>query len=299
MKILFIINPGSGRKEVNYTGEIQKFFEGSDHDIETFELPEHCNPEELKNKISTSNANRVIAVGGDGTVKLVAECLLNSDTSIGIIPGGSANGLAKELGIPVQLPDALKLVTQEETHPVHITRVNDQLCIHLSDIGFNAFVVKKFEDEKTRGMWGYFRAAFKTLLDTPYMEVTISTGSETVRRKAAMVVIANGTRYGSGAVINPGGRIDDDVFEIIIVRKISFSEIFKMMVSHRPYDTAKTEVFQSSEARIHSRKKVHFQVDGEYLGKIHSLNAILVPGALKFVIPQDKKVAPVSEHPAG
>ncbi|MET0634896.1 MAG: diacylglycerol kinase family protein [Chitinophagaceae bacterium] len=288
MNLLFIINHGSGRKEVNYPDEIRNYFEQTEHEMEIYELPANFTPAVLKNKIDTSNATRVVAVGGDGTIRLVAECILGSEKSMAIIPGGSANGLAKELGVPLTLNEALTLTTMEESHPVHLTMVNDHLCIHLSDIGFNAFVVKKFEDEKTRGMWGYIRAAFKTLLDTPHMEVTISTGSEKIRRKAAMVVIANGTRYGSGALINPEGRIDDDLFEIVIVRKISFSEIFKMMVTHRPYDSAKTEIFQSNKASINSRKKVHFQVDGEYLGKINSLNARLLKNALRVVIPDQR-----------
>ena len=286
MKLLFIVNRGSGSKDIDYSEGIRKFFDGKADDAELYELPKDCDPAELRNKIDTSNAERIIAVGGDGTVKLVAECLLSGSRSLGIIPAGSANGLAKELGIPLPLEDALELAVSGKPYPVHVTRVNEHLCIHLSDIGFNAFVVKRFEDEQTRGMWGYIRAAFKTLRDTPYMEVTISTGSEMVRREAAMVVIANGTRYGSGAVINPEGKIDDDLFEIVIVRKISFSEIFKMMVTHRPYDPKKTEVFQSSEASIHSRKKAHFQVDGEYLGKINSVKAAIVKNALQVVIPE-------------
>lgn len=294
MKVLFIVNPGSGSRDSDYSKDITEFFKDKPHNAEVYELPRQCDPAELKNKISTSNATRVIAVGGDGTVKLVAEAVLNTEITMGIIPAGSANGLAKELGIPLALEAALAVAVQEETHPVHVTKVNEQICIHLSDLGFNAFVVKRFEDQKTRGMWGYLRAAFKTLLDTPYMEVSIATGNEKIVRNAAMVVIANGTRYGSGARINPDGQIDDDVFEIIIVKKVSFSEIFKMMVTHRPYDPSKTEVFQSSEASIRSKKKAHFQVDGEYLGKIHSLKATLIRDALRMAIPIDNDTAPIS-----
>ena len=285
MKLLFIINPASGSNETDFKSAIGTYFQDSGHDAELFELPKDCDPDQLRNKIDTSNAERIVAVGGDGTIKLVAECVLGSSKTMAIVAGGSANGLAKELGIPLQLEDALELSTQEKCRTIHVTKVNEQLCIHLSDIGFNAFVVKRFEDEKTRGMWGYIKAAFKTLRSAPYMDVRISTGKEQVDRRAAMVVIANGTRYGSGAVINPNGRIDDSLFEIVIVRKISFSEIFKMMVTHRPYDPSKTEVFQSSEATIRSKKKAHFQVDGEYLGKINSVKATLVPHALNVVLP--------------
>ncbi|RYY62214.1 MAG: diacylglycerol kinase family lipid kinase [Chitinophagaceae bacterium] len=289
MKLLFIVNQGSGSSATDFPAEIRTHFDASPHEAELFELPKDFDPDRLRNKIDTSNAERIVAVGGDGTIKLVAECVLGTDKTMAIVPGGSANGLAKELGIPMGVTDALALCTQEKCHAIHVTKVNEQLCIHLSDIGFNAFVVKKFEDEKTRGMWGYVKAAFKTLRNAPYMDVRIFTGKEEVVRRAAMVVIANGTRYGSGAVINPQGRIDDFLFEIVIVRKISFSEIFKMMVTHRPYDPQKTEVFQSREATIHSKKRAHFQVDGEYLGKLHSVKASIVPHALNVVLPKPRQ----------
>ncbi len=285
MKILFIINPGSGTSENNHESMIRHSFEGSDHEADYFMLPEKCDQGQIRQRIDLTDPDRVMAVGGDGTVRLVAECVMNTRRSMGIIPGGSANGLAKELGIPMDLASAIELSKQDAVFPIHVTEVNDHLCIHLSDIGFNAFVVKKFEDNKTRGMWGYFRAAVKTLLDAPRMEVDLHTDTQRVQRSAAMVVIANGTRYGSGAVINPRGRIDDDFFEIVIVRKISITEIFKMVVTHRPYDENKTEVFQSKEVTIRSRKKAHFQVDGEYLGKIRNVHARLIPGALNMVRP--------------
>lgn len=286
MKLLFIVNPGSGSNTTDYPSEIETYFRDSGHEAGIYQLPEGFSHGDIRNKIDTSNADTVVAVGGDGTVKLVAECLLGKGRPLGIIPAGSANGLAKELGIPTDLPAALELCVTGRQHPVHLTRVNEHLCIHLSDIGFNAFVVKRFEDEKKRGMWGYMRAAFKTLMNAPYLDVDLLVDGRQIRRRAAMVVIANGTRYGSGAVINPDGRIDDSLFEIVIVRRISFSEIFKMMVTHRPYDPEKTELFQTANAEIRSGKKAHFQVDGEYLGKTHYLKATLETQELKVLMPE-------------
>ena len=98
-----------------------------------------------------------------------------------------------------------------------------------------------------------------------------------------MIVIANATKYGSGAVINPLGRLDDELFEIVIIKKVSFSEIFKMMVSHKPYDTTKTELYQTKSVSIQSRKKAHFQIDGEYLGKINKIDASIVAHALTII----------------
>ena len=95
-----------------------------------------------------------------------------------------------------------------------------------------------------------------------------------------MIVLANATRYGSGAVINPAGRLDDDLFEVVIIKKVSFSEIFKMMVTHRPYDKDKTELYQAKSVAIESKKEAHFQVDGEYLGKVKTVQVEIIVGAL-------------------
>jgi diacylglycerol kinase (ATP) len=100
-----------------------------------------------------------------------------------------------------------------------------------------------------------------------------------------MIVIANATKYGTGAIINPIGKLDDELFEVIIVKEISFLEVFKMFFSNLSYDLNKTEVFQTNALSMRSTKKVHFQVDGEYLGKIKTLNATLMPNALQIIVP--------------
>jgi diacylglycerol kinase (ATP) len=171
-----------------------------------------------------------------------------------------------------------------------VVYVNKQMCIHLADIGFNAFVVKKFEAGSGRGMWGYIKASFHVLRNHSKMTATINVNNKEIQRDAAMIVIANATRYGSGAVINPEGRLDDDLFEVIVVKKISLGELFKMIITHKDFDPKKTEVFQTNSLQIHSKKAAHFQVDGEYLGKTSDIAATIMPQALQVLV--SKKNAP-------
>ena len=112
---------------------------------------------------------------------------------------------------------------------------------------------------------------------------------QSIKRSAAMVVIANATKYGTGAVINPDGKLDDGLFEIIVIRKISFQEILKMMITHREFDRSKTELFTAASVEVHSKHRVHFQVDGEYLGKIHPIQADILSGALRLLYRQRPK----------
>jgi diacylglycerol kinase (ATP) len=283
LKLLFIINPGSGNKTVDWPSEIDNFFAHLTHTTEKLFLTKGCNTDSIKDRISIAKPDRVIAVGGDGTVKLVAECLLHTDMVMGILPAGSANGLAKELGIPTEIQGALQHTLKNETQRIHLININNQLCAHLSDIGFNASVIKIFESEKKRGMVGYVKAAWRVLWRHSVMQATIKIDNNYIRREAAMIVIANATRYGSGAVINPLGRLNDDLFEIVIIRKVSFSEIFKMMFTHTPYDKTKTELYQAQSLQIQSKKKVHFQIDGEYQGKINKIQAAILTNALNVV----------------
>jgi YegS/Rv2252/BmrU family lipid kinase len=285
LKLLFIINPVSGNSKTDWSQAITDYFNSHPYDIETFELPNPCDISKISAVIKKAGADKVIAVGGDGTVKMVAECLLKSDTPLGILPAGSANGMAREFAIPDDPVAALDVIVKGELKKIHLVRVNKELCIHLSDVGFNAFVVKKFEEENTRGMWGYVKAAWKVLWKHSRMNVEIMIDDEYIRREAAMVVIANASKYGNGVVINPEGSLEDKLFEVVIIRRISLSEIFKMRFTHKDFNEKKTELLQSSSLKIRSRHHLHFQVDGEYMGRVKEVKAEIIPAALNVIVP--------------
>ena len=97
--LLFIINPGSGNNKTDWRKEIETFFKDKPFSIELHDLPNPCELQIIKDLITSKKPDKVIAVGGDGTVKLIAECLANTRTPLGILPAGSANGMAKELNI--------------------------------------------------------------------------------------------------------------------------------------------------------------------------------------------------------
>ncbi len=283
-KLLFIVNPGSGNGEVNYSTEITTFFKERAEDIAIYELPSDCSLENLKTTIKNANADRVIAVGGDGTLKLVAECLINTETPIGIIPAGSANGMAKELGIPLELQEALALSAAGTHKKIHAIMVNNELCIHLSDIGFNAYLVKKFDELPTRGMQTYAKAAWHAFWNHQKMDVSFKIDGKTINEKAAMVVLANATQYGTGLQINPDGKLDDRLFEVIIVKEYAVMEILKIWISKLPWNPKKIESYQVTALAIKTKRKVHFQVDGEYLGKVDRIGAKIIPEALTIIV---------------
>ena len=283
--LLFIINSASGNNNTDWNTKISDYFNEKQVQAVVYHLPQSCDLPELKKKIDQVQPAKVIAVGGDGTVKLVAEALLNSDIPLGIFPAGSANGMAKEFSIPAEAAKAFEIIEHGIPKKIHLLKVNDEICIHLSDIGFNAFVVKKFEEENTRGMWGYIKSAWKVLWQHNGMEVQIKSDEGFIKRAAAMVVIANGTKYGNGVVINPLGTLYDQLFEVVVIRKISLTEIFKMRFFSDRLNQDKTELVQTSQLVLTSKRNIHFQVDGEYLGKTKKLVAEIMPEAISVLVP--------------
>lgn len=284
-KLLFVINTGSGSGTTDLAALITNYFEPLPHTIAILHFSKNDSPTIVQEKINSFLPHKVIAVGGDGTVKLVAACLLHTNISLGILPAGSANGLAKELGINTNLTGALDTIVNGTTKKIHVTIVNKQLCLHLSDIGLNAHTIKKFETQASRGLWGYFVAALKAMRQSQLMRVTMQMNNQTISVKASVIVIANATKYGTGALINPIGTLDDALFEVVVVKSISLVEIYKMLVSHAPFNTQKIEVFQTNQLALSATKNVHFQVDGEYLGRVKTVSASLVPQAIDVIVP--------------
>src|SRR6476469_7492824 len=111
LKILFVINPRSGTKnKIAWEPAIRNYFTDLQHNFDFFLLDGKDDATSLQYWIKKLEPQRVIAVGGDGTVSLVAEQLLGTHIPMGILPAGSANGMAKELDIPVDVNGALDII---------------------------------------------------------------------------------------------------------------------------------------------------------------------------------------------
>lgn len=292
LKILFVLNPISGGKEKHdWEASIREYFKESPHAIEFYLLTGgHNDKISIQHHIDRIKPDRVVAVGGDGTVKMLADMLKETTIPLGILPAGSANGMAKELKIPLEAQEALQIITHGECHKLDLVKINEEeICLHLSDIGLNALLVKYFEGSKKRGMWGYGQAVIKVLWKKPLMHVSIKTDKEEIKRKAFMVVIANAQTYGTGAIINPEGKLDDGLFEVIVVRKLNLLELLKMLVTHKPFHPNRIEVFQTKTVEMFTKRKAYFQVDGEYIGKTTSIKARILPQIIHVMIPPDKE----------
>jgi diacylglycerol kinase (ATP) len=286
-KLLFIINPVSGGKEkTDWEEEIRSYFKEVVHTMEFYLLTGTNDTTSVQYHIESTKPDKVVAVGGDGTIKLVAEILKGSTIPLGIIPAGSANGMAKELNIPADVQKALEIAVNGRVAAIDMVRINNEEdCIHLSDMGLNAMLVKDFEHSKSRGMWGYSRALMNVLLKKRKLQLICKLDKETIRKDAYMAVLANARTYGTGALINPDGDVSDGFFEVVIVRKVNVFELLRMLLTQKSFASENIEIYKTRTAEISAHKKSFFQVDGEYRGKFSKIRAEIAPGVLKVVLP--------------
>lgn len=285
LKLLFIINPHSGNNSIPWDETIRNYFTGKHFELAFHKLQKKPDPRLITNSIEDFQPDRVIAVGGDGTVSMIAKLLAPMKIPLGILPAGSANGMAKELEIPTIADEALEIIENGIVRTCDAIQINGEVCLHLSDIGLNAQLIKYFDEGALRGQLGYARVILKTLWRKKKMQVIIQSKNEEITREAFMVVLANASKYGTGAVINPTGSITDGAFEVVIVRKLAVSELLKMLFIPQPFNPKKIETITATSVKIETKSSVHFQVDGEYMGKVKEVNATILPRYIKLILP--------------
>ena len=289
MKILFIINPKAGGTDHEKTiHALQELVRARGLDGQFYMTTGNADEKNIIHRIEKFKPDRIVAGGGDGTIQLVAKILLPYELSMGILPLGSANGLATALEIPKDpLEAAAKIVNSRRIRPMDMLRFNHKhLCIHLSDIGANALIVKKYEEAGERGLLGYARHLLAAIQETPLYHITVRTPEGTFRKEGFLMAFANAHKYGTGVQISEGS-VSDGRFEICNVEKVTLDEAIKAGLTILNVFVAKdmfSDVISCREAEIVVDKKAHFQIDGEYMGMIDHLKVEIVPGALKLLV---------------
>jgi YegS/Rv2252/BmrU family lipid kinase len=284
-KFLFIINPSAGARTTGWIPLIEEFFKGKSIRPEFWVMTSHTKAEQVVEIIEQSTPDKLVAVGGDGTIKLVATALLNKKIPLGILPAGSANGLAYELGIPENPAAALQVLLDGKARAIHALSIQNEICLHLSDLGLNAWAMKRFNKGAKRGMWGYALVSIQALYYARTFRLSLTIDDNNWKEKATMVVLANGTSYRTGAVINPEGSLFDDRFEVVVMKQISIVETLKMLIRSRSFDPEKLVIYPAQKVRIQCRKRIPFQIDGEFRGKVRFVEAEILPEAIQMWVP--------------
>ncbi len=293
IRILHIINQNSGTLiKSDIETIIAKMMSGDEdkngiHKI--YFLSGKEDDRKIRELIDSFKPRIVTAGGGDGTVNYVARLILNMPVKLGIIPLGSANGLAWELGIPEKEDEALRLILSGRSRPMDVIHINEQhISLHLSDVGLNAKIVKEFEKEGKRGFTGYVKQFFR-ILKRPLrsFRCVIKADGYVYTHRAYMILIANARLYRSGANMNPTGYIDDGRFEIIVLQPYQrwfwriLTGAFSGTLHHKP----NVQTYDCTSAVINIDPPEELQVDGEHLGKSSEIRARISRHAINVILP--------------
>lgn len=293
-KILFVVNPISGGiDKSDLKNELTSCC--NDHSIafDWVETTGENDVELISEKIKEAQPQVVVACGGDGTINLVAQVLLGGSLKLGIIPLGSSNGLASELLIPRNIKKAFNIILKDNVLNIDVLRVNDEyISLHLSDVGFNAKLVKNFDAGNSRGKLAYAAHFFKVLFKKAPSKYTFIQKERKFRRRAEMVVFANASRYGTGAVVNPDGCLFDKKFEVCIFKPYPWYAIFRLAfdfftggVKRSPY----VKIFSAKNIVVKSVNMVPLQIDGEVIGEFKQVTVSLDANQLPLIVPEEFK----------
>ena len=290
-KVLLVVNPISGGIDKSGIIELlEEKLKQLDLELVLFQTSGVKDKADLTELIQKVNPERILIAGGDGTIKLIAEIIQSPSIPIGLFPAGSANGLAENFSLPTDLNELSNIALGNNFIEIDSISINNELCLHISDIGLNAALIKNYEEGNIRGKLGYLIQSIPTLIKSDFpFDFTISIGSQVYQRKAVLVGIANAKRYGTGATINPEGRFDDGKFEILVFKSFNIPQILKTFQENAVLSKDFLEIFPATQAVIQCGKKIFFQIDGEYRGEVKEVRAEISPIKIKFAVPAHTK----------
>lgn len=159
----------------------------------------------------------VIAAGGDGTINETASALLGTGVTLGIIPCGSGNGLARHLGIPMIIQEAADVIAARHVDRCDCGMVDGKPFFCTFGVGFDAAVSAKFDKEQRRGRLTYVRQTFLEYLKYHPETYTIRAAGKVVSDKAFLVAVCNASQYGNNAYIAPHASMTDGLLDVTII----------------------------------------------------------------------------------
>jgi len=295
MRLLFVVNPISGGKNKDaFLSYANDFCQKYGIQIITFNTTGENDIQKLGKEVKQTEPDRVVSIGGDGTTLMTSLALQGSKIPFGIIPMGSANGMAKELGVSADPKQAFQdLVISKIIVPLDLIKINnDYYTIHLGDIGINAAMVENFAKEESRGWLAYAKHFVDAVKNSSIFNVQIEIDGFIHEHEAYSVLIANTRMYGTGAIINPKGNPHDGKFEVVVLKKNDLSGIINLgltAISDKALEALEgySEVYQVSRARIIPEEPKVLQLDGEVIGKSKEIEAEIVPAGVNYISTKD------------
>jgi YegS/Rv2252/BmrU family lipid kinase len=238
---------------------------------------------ELAKSAVRRGARLVLAWGGDGTINEVASALAFDDVPLGIVPAGSGNGLARELGVHPRAERAIADALQAVPRPMDVGEIDGHLFANMAGIGFDAHIASRFATATRRGFIGYAGITARALTSYVPQLYRVTIGGVETAHRAVLVTIANSAQFGNNARIAPGARVDDGELDLVVFEERSriatlchMPRLFNGTVGRVPGCTIR----RIRAVTIESEQPMAYHVDGEPVAGGTRLRARVHPGAL-------------------
>jgi YegS/Rv2252/BmrU family lipid kinase len=291
-RILFIVNPISGsRRRRNHVELINDHVDRNKYDINIALTKYAGHAIEISRQAVKDKYDVIVAVGGDGTVNEVASQMINSNSTLGIIPGGSGNGLARHLNIPLTVLRAISLLNKGIVTTIDTATVNNKPFISIAGVGFDALVAKKFAKSPRRGFLTYFRIVANEFLTYKPKKYKLSFDEGLyIKRRAFFISFANSNQFGYNAKIAPNARLNDGKIDICIAQKPNVFQtpvVANLMLLKLIDKSPLMDIISTTGVVIKRKKNKVINIDGEPVKLDKELVIKVVPSSLKVIIPQN------------
>lgn len=278
--MLFIVNPisGKGRKK-----RLISLLKESGYEVACTEFAGHA--EILARETS---AKTVIAVGGDGTVNEVARGLIGTGKTLGIIPCGSGDGLARHLGLSHHPGKALKTILAGKTAAIDAGNIDGRMFFSICGVGFDAVVSERFAKCGKRGLSSYIKEGLKTWKIYSPEKYYIRIDSDEFEHEAMFVSVGNSNQWGNGAKITPLADISDGMLDITVVDRFKVYEIPWLagrLMCGSVHKSQRVHTYRGQHITITRPAESPAHADGDWFIAGKTLEIRIIPQALNVLIP--------------
>jgi len=281
-KTLLLLNPKAGtRKLSTLERQLVRFRHEFDYisisEIEDFKSY-------IKSKID--HYETFIAVGGDGTVNSLASNLIYSDRILGVLPFGSGNGFAREMGFRRNIRSLADDIKRKEYFGIDVLKINDTTCINVAGVGIDSFVAHSFDSLRRRGLWNYGITTLKTVRKLKPFNAAVKINNKLIEDQFYMVSVANTRQFGNGAFLAPQAKADDGKFNIVLLKpfpKYLLPLFLVRLLTGTAKESAYIKYFESDNTGIIFTKETRFHIDGEPFHFTGEIKVEILKNALKIL----------------
>jgi YegS/Rv2252/BmrU family lipid kinase len=289
VRALLVINPRAGRRKKSPIADITGVFDSQqDYTLDIHKTTGPGDATIAARKASEDGYHLVIAAGGDGSIFEVANGLVGSETALGVVPVGTENVLAREMGVPLDPRKACEFMLMQQPRIIDTGRVGDQHFVCFAGIGFDAHVAHRLSSERKKrfGALAYvFTSAEKFL---PYQSVKrhlkLTLDGDVVEMDFWIMVISNIRSYGGRLIPAPEAVVDDGLLDVCVFPRENYLKLVRQMAAMK---TGKHTVlpgvryFQASRIEVESDPPEQLQLDGDAWPGMTPFVVEVVPKSLK------------------